>query len=385
MHPFFAQLASRLAAPFQNESRRGSKVWQCSCGQAIFFPNTQCLACKAALGYVPERGRVVALEAADGGWHIQGEPEAGTWRRCANLNTPALCNWLLGTGEADDFCIACRLNRTIPDLSIAENGERWRKMEIAKHRLVAQLVALGLPVVPKSQDEQRGLAFDFIGVDIEGNPPMTGHANGLITLNIEEADDAHREQMRVQLHEPYRTLLGHFRHEVGHYYWDRLVADSEWLEGFRQLFGDERQSYADALDRHYREGPAPDWPQRCVSAYATMHPWEDWAETWAHYLHMVDAVDTAWGFGMHADNLELDFQPFPLEALSDPGDPDGPAFLAFINAWIELAGMLNELSRAMGQQDFYPFVLPAPAIAKLHFIHRVIQDAGGKAREALQL
>ncbi|OZI83418.1 hypothetical protein CFN58_31465, partial [Pseudomonas avellanae] len=285
--------------------------------------------------------------------------------------------------NAGEFCVACSLNRTIPDLSIVENGERWRKVETAKRRLVAQLISLGLQVIPKTVDEETGLAFDFVGVDLEGKLPTTGHANGLITLNIEEADDAHREAMRVQMHEPYRTLLGHFRHEVGHYYWDRLIADTRWQDGCRNLFGDERASYADALDHHYKNGAPDNWQESFVSAYATMHPWEDWAETWAHYLHMMDAVDTALGFGMSARDMELDYQPFPLDVLYDPQHPGGPAFLSFVNAWIELASMLNELSRSMGQPDFYPFVLPPAVIAKLHFIHLVIQDAGGKADEVL--
>ncbi|WP_295476973.1 putative zinc-binding peptidase [uncultured Pseudomonas sp.] len=384
---FFEQLSSRISAPFISDSRRASKVWQCRCGQPVFFPNTQCLACEAALGYLPEQGRVVALEPAGqpDTWRISGEPGDALYRRCANLGTAAACNWLLPVYEMGDFCVACALNRTIPDLNVAENPERWCKVETAKRRLVAQLIGLGLRVIPKSVDEQRGLAFDFIGVDQEGRRPTTGHANGLITLDIREADDAHREAIRVQMGEPYRTLLGHFRHEVGHYYWDQLIANSHWLWSFRQLFGDEQASYAEALERHYQQGAPADWQTHYVSAYATMHPWEDWAETWAHYLHMVDAVDTALGFGMSARDKGLEFQPFRLEALFDPQHPGGPSFLAFVNAWIELAGMLNELSRSMGQPDFYPFVLTPAVIAKLHFIHLVIQDAGGKADEVVQV
>ncbi|KQQ54480.1 DNA polymerase III subunit gamma/tau [Pseudomonas sp. Leaf127] len=386
MFQFFEQLSSRIAAPFIGETRRNSKVWSCRCGQSVFFPNTRCLACEAALGYLPQQSRVVALEPAGepGTWRLSDEPGIGLYRRCANLQTPAACNWLFPAHDLGEFCVACSLNRTIPDLADVENHERWRKVETAKRRMVAQLISLGLKVIPKSVDEERGLAFDFIGVDIEGRKPTTGHANGLITLDIKEADDAHREAVRVQMREPYRTLLGHFRHEVGHYYWDQLIANTHWEEGFRGLFGDERASYAEALDRHYEQGAPADWQTHSVSAYATMHPWEDWAETWAHYLHMMDAVDTALGFGMSAREMELDYQPFPLDTLYDPQHPSGPAFLSFVNAWIELAGMLNELSRSMGQPDFYPFVLPPAVIAKLHFIHLVIQEAGGKADEVLQ-
>ncbi|WP_414158633.1 putative zinc-binding metallopeptidase [Pseudomonas sp. BNK-45] len=387
MYRFFEQLSSRIAAPFVGDRSRSGKLWACRCGQSLFFRNSQCLACAAVLGYAPQLGSLSSLRPGPVAqtWVLDARPEAGAFKRCANLHTAAACNWLLPAHLTGSLCIACRLNRTIPDLSVPENPERWRKVEIAKRRLVAQLLALGLQLLPKSDDEERGLAFDFIGVDLQGRAPMTGHAGGLITLDIKEADDAHREQVRTQMREPYRTLLGHFRHEVGHYYWDRLIADSPWLQPFRRLFGDERGSYAQALERHYQQGAPSDWQQSHISAYATMHPWEDWAETWAHYLHMMDAVDTALGFGMSARDVDLDYQPFPLSSLYDPQHPGGPAFLAFVNAWIELAGMLNELSRSMGQPDFYPFILPPAVIGKLHFIHLVIQQEGGRAEEALSL
>ncbi|SFW58570.1 MULTISPECIES: putative zinc-binding metallopeptidase [Pseudomonas] len=385
MYRFFEQLSSRIAAPFMGDRSRNSKVWSCRCGQSLFFRNSQCLACLAALGYQPEQSRLSSLQPGEqpGTWTLDADPQAGLFRRCANLDTPAACNWLLPDNGRDTLCIACSLNRTIPDLSIPENPERWRKVETAKRRLVAQLITFGLPVIPKTVDENIGLAFDFIGVDPDGKSPMTGHASGLITLDIKEADDAHREYVRQQMREPYRTLLGHFRHEVGHYYWDRLIANSHWLEAFRELFGDERASYAEALERHYQQGAPLDWQSRYVSAYATMHPWEDWAETWAHYLHMMDAVDTALGFGMSAREMDFDYQPFPPETLYDAEHAGGAAFLSFVNAWIELAGMLNELSRSMGQPDFYPFVVPAAVITKLHFIHLVIQEEGGRADEVL--
>ncbi|MEX0161617.1 putative zinc-binding peptidase [Pseudomonas brassicacearum] len=385
MYRFFEQLSSRIAAPFLGDRSRSSKVWPCRCGQSLFFRNSQCLACLAALGYQPEQSRLTSLQPGEqaGTWTLDADPQAGLFRRCANLDTAAACNWLLPDNGRDTLCIACSLNRTIPDLSIPENPERWRKVETAKRRLVAQLITFGLPVIPKTVDENIGLAFDFIGVDPDGTPPTTGHASGLVTLDIKEADDVHREYVRQQMREPYRTLLGHFRHEVGHYYWDRLVANSHWLEAFRELFGDERASYADALEQHYQQGAPLDWQTRYVSAYATMHPWEDWAETWAHYLHMMDAVDTALGFGMSAREMDFDYQPFPPETLYDAGHAGGAAFLSFVNAWIELAGMLNELSRSMGQPDFYPFVVPAAVITKLHFIHLVIQEEGGRADEVL--
>jgi hypothetical protein len=374
MEPFFSALGRRLDDPLRR-TRAGEQkaLSQCTCGQPIFFRNSVCLACEKPLGFDPSRGNMVTLVPGDdeGIWRVDGEPATGL-RRCANFDTPAGCNWLLPEEDAETLCIACRLNRTIPDLSVPGNDLRWHQFEVAKRRLVAQLLALGLPVLPKAEDENSGLAFDFLGPDQEGKAPLTGHASGLITFNIAEADDAHREQVRVQMHEPYRTLLGHFRHEVGHYYWERLIRDTPWLEDFRKLFGDETLDYGQAVDRHYQEGPPADWQQGYVSAYATMHPWEDWAETWAHYLHMMDTLDTALSFGMRAADVELDFQPFTREALYDPQDPNAEAFLGFVNAWIELAAMLNELARSMGQHDLYPFVLPAPVIGKLQFIHKVV-------------
>jgi hypothetical protein len=210
----------------------------------------------------------------------------------------------------------------------------------------------------------------------------TGHDDGLITLDIQEADDVHRETVRSQMQERYRTLIGHLRHEIGHYYWQRLVRGTDWEEPCRAVFGDDRLDYGQALQDYYTHGAPPDWPNRHVSAYATAHPYEDWAETWAHYLHMVDALDTARSFGLVAHQDEVQYDPFTTQTLH-PDDPDAAptaddqAFLAVVNGWIELTGALNELTRSMGEPDFYPFVLSKPAVRKLHFIHMVVKNAAG--------
>jgi hypothetical protein len=217
--------------------------------------------------------------------------------------------------------------------------------------------------------------FDFLRAPPGGPPVMTGHASGLITINVEEADDAKREKIRHAMREPYRTLLGHFRHEVGHYYWDRLVWDTKWLEPFRTLFGDERASYAEALKRNYEQGPPADWPQAYISSYATMHPWEDWAETWAHYMHVVDSLTTAMGFGLEPEDIEAEIVPFGKDALFAPDNPNATRFLELLNGWTQLTVVLNEMARSMGQPDFYPFVMSKPAVAKLQFIQMVVFDA----------
>lgn len=355
---------------------RHNRRYKCSCDSHVFFDNTLCLGCASALGYLPDEGRVAAL---------QPGPQEGTWvtagrddvlKFCANRESPAACNWMMYARNPAALCIACRLNRTIPDLADADNVRYWVKIEGAKRRLVSQLLGLGLPVRSKlGEDPERGVMFDFLRSPPGGPQVMTGHASGLITLNVEEADDARREKIRHAMREPYRTLLGHFRHEIGHYYWDRLVWDTKWLDPFRALFGDERASYADALKRNYEQGPPADWANAYITAYATMHPWEDWAETWAHFLHVVDSLGTAMGFGLEADDLDGDIRPFERDALYAPEDANAERFLHLLNSWLEMTLVLNELARSMGQPDFYPFVMSRPVVAKLQFVQMVVFDA----------
>lgn len=389
MKYLFESVSTRLGEVWRRRKvPTASRAYHCQCGRPVFFRNSLCLGCQTPLGYEPRLGLVLPLKAGPGPdtWQVVGE-SAGMadakqlYRRCGNFGSPAGCNWLVEAGEpgqpAQPLCISCRLNRTIPDLSLAENQVLWGRIETAKRRLVSSLVALGLPVHSRvSEDPEHGLAFDFLRPLPGGPAVMTGHADGIITLNVEEADDAHREQVRADMQEPYRTLLGHLRHEVGHYYWDRLVAGTPWHPLFRAEFGDEREDYAAALKRHHEQGARADWQAHHVSAYASAHPWEDWAETWAHYLHMVDTLDTALSFGLDADNVELEYEAFTPDALWRPHDASAPSFLSFVNAWMELTGVLNELSRSMGQPDFYPFVLSAKAVRKLHFVHMVVRQKG---------
>ena len=360
----------------RDQLHRHSHTWRCRCGNHIFFRNSLCLNCETPLGYLPERAELVPLDpgSAAGRWRVPDDD--AEYKRCANLDTPAGCNWLVPVDDPEDLCAACRLNDTIPDLDDADNRRYWAAIEIAKRRLVAQLISLGLPVKSKlGEDPEHGVMFEFLRAPPGGPPVMTGHANGVITLNVEEADDAKREKIRHDMREPYRTLLGHFRHEIGHYYWDRLVRDSAWQARFRELFGDERAGYAAALEANYEKGPPADWPTRFISAYASTHPWEDWAETWAHYLHVIDSLGTALGFGLNADDLEADALPFTRADLFAPDDPDAGRFLDMLNGWIEMTMVLNELARSMGEHDFYPFVMSRPVVAKLQFIHLIVREA----------
>jgi hypothetical protein len=380
MRSLFDTLSRRLDRVRKSRERAGpSRAFRCQCGRSVFFRNTTCLACNTPLGFEPVSGTMTALvpAALEGRWQLHGHSGEGEplYHRCENFDNVG-CNWLLPDEETErcgGLCIACRMNRTIPDLSEPDNLRLWRRTEIAKRRMVAQLLALGLPVQSRLTDNaEQGLMFDLLRAAPGAPNIMTGHLDGLITINLEEADDFRREQIRQALHEPYRTLLGHFRHEVGHYYWDRLVLHTRWLEPFRVRFGDERADYLGALQRHYEFGPEPEWSQRCVSAYACTHPWEDWAETWAHYMHMVDTVNTALRFGLEPAEMDLEIDPYTLQSMDATEGRGARKFLNFINGWLQLTTMLNELSRSMGQHDFYPFVLSQAAVAKLYFVHQVV-------------
>jgi hypothetical protein len=352
------------------------KLFECqNCGQPLYFENTRCESCGLALGYLPARQTVTALTPNPPTWRALASPR-GHYRYCANAAHGA-CNWLVPAADAEQYCAACRHNRTIPDLTRRDNLAHWRLIENAKHRLFYSLLKLRLPLRTRAEDPD-GLAFDFLAegaASLPGIAPvMTGHANGVITINLAEADAAERERRRGQMAEPYRTLLGHFRHEIAHYYWDRLIANMPNVDEFRQIFGDERQDYTAALQRYYASGASVDWPEHFVTAYATAHPWEDFAETWAHYFHMVDTLETAGAFGLVvAPNLSkalatrIDF------------DPHAADMDRLITAWIPVAFAANSINRSMGLPDLYPFVLSAPVIAKLTFIQAHIHALDGRA------
>jgi hypothetical protein len=274
-----------------------------------------------------------------------------------------------------EFCLACRHNRTIPAITIDDNLTRWRKMEVAKHRLFYTLIALRLPLKNLNDDPAHGLTFDFLA-EGSGQKILTGHDDGLITINLNEADDALREKLRTAMGEPYRTLLGHFRHEVGHYFWDVLINDGGRLEACRAVFGDERADYAEALKRHYAQGAPADWQQNFISSYATAHPWEDFAETWAHYLHIVDTLETASAFGLRihpattknkALHADIDFDPHRADSMQ-----------TLMNAWLPLTFAVNSLNRSMGHNDLYPFIVSEAVVAKLQFIHETIHASAVK-------
>lgn len=350
------------------------KLFSCqSCGQVLFFENTHCESCGHRLGYCTESSRLLALEpAADGnGWLAVGEGiEAPTRFFCTNAEYD-VCNWLVPEGSTDALCVACRYNHVIPDLNKEGNQELWRRLEQAKHRLFYSLLLLHLPMPTRAENPTGGLVFNFPDDPENGEGKvMTGHDEGVITIALREADDVEREKMRVEMGEHYRTLLGHFRHEVGHFYWNILVRDAGNEDACRAMFGDHTQDYGAALQRHYENGPPAGWPENYVSSYATTHPWEDFAETWAHYLHVVDTLQTAVAFGVAVSPAVA-----KDGSLSQSFNFDTYAATSFdqlLAAWPPLTLAVNALNRSMGQADLYPFVI-TPAIAKkLHFVHNLI-------------
>jgi hypothetical protein len=350
------------------------RVFHCDhCGRLVFFENTSCMHCEHALAYLPDLGEVGSLEpAGEDRWRSPlAEAADRTYRLCDNYRKEAVCNWAVPSDDPHPLCHSCRLTRTIPDLDRPGAKEAWYKLEVAKRRLVYSLMRLGCPILDKSDDPEQGLAFEFLADPPvpDGTVVLTGHADGVITLNILEADDAERERRRLALHEPYRTLLGHFRHEVGHYYWDRLIRDGPRLGAFRALFGDEQVDYAKALEAHYQSGPPQDWQQRFVSSYASAHPWEDWAETWAHYLHMTDTLETAAACGVSIRPRRSDEPTLRAVPESTSG---AETFDRLIRSWFPLTYVLNNLNRGLGLPDGYPFVLSDRAIEKLRFVHQTI-------------
>ena len=326
------------------------KRFECQyCRASVYFDSTVCVKCDHWLGYLPERFEMSALEPDDGRWKALADPER-PYDFCANSQRDA-CNWLVPADSSAPLCTACRHNRIVPDLSVPKNLANWRKIELAKRHLFYSLMRWRLPMPDRTEDHENGLAFDFLSdvVKDDGSVQrvLIGHNAGLITINIAEADDAERESRRTSMREPYRTVLGHLRHEVGHYYWDRLVRDRGNLDRYRQLFGDETQDYGAALKRHYESGAPADWQDAYISTYATAHPWEDFAETWAHYMHMVDALETAGAFGVSVNppvwnsetlKAEVNCEPYMASSVQDlvkawvplPSRPECPAQRGFV-------------------------------------------------------
>ncbi|MBZ5737994.1 zinc-binding metallopeptidase family protein [Nocardioides mangrovi] len=332
------------------------KSYRCRvCDNALYFENSVCMSCGTALGYSRDERAIVPVD--ERGSYV--DASGLVWWVCCNLDLSG-CTWL-ATVEGGQ-CTACDLTRTRPADDDVEGLAQFRLAEQAKRHLVAELDGLGFPVVAKTVDAENGLAFDLLSTTDRGTDEnvVIGHADGVITIDLAESDDAYREKVRARLDEPYRTMLGHFRHEIGHYYEWQLVRGDDRMARCRELFGDESADYQAAIDRHYAEGAPVGWEDEFISTYATMHPFEDFAETWAHYLHICDTIETAGEFGLTAVA--------PVTAFSAFGD-------VVAGVWVPLAVALNMVNRSMGKDDLYPFVIPPRVVEKLEFVASLRPDS----------
>jgi hypothetical protein len=332
------------------------------CGQLLFFDNSSCLQCGSVLGFDPASLRLRALT-AEGGDLRPVDGDSAAYRYCGN-RIAAQCNWLVPAIDPSALCASCRLTTVRPNDNEADAMVAFADAESAKRRLIFQLLDLGLPIRGLDEDPVNGVAFELLSA--RGHDVTTGHENGVITLDLSESDDAHREFVRQQLGEAYRTVLGHLRHEIGHYYWPILVEGGGHIDRFRELFGDERVSYQAELEGHYVSGPPRDWSMTHVSQYATMHPWEDWAETFAHYLHIRSGLHSAEQFGLHV------VDPSATAAHKAGSDTSGLSIGPLIERWLALTIAMNAMSRSIGQGDLYPFVLPPRVVEKLDFVHALL-------------
>ncbi|MBB5032896.1 zinc-binding metallopeptidase family protein [Prosthecobacter vanneervenii] len=337
----------------------------CDCGNVLFFGSSRCLKCNGDVGYDPQSGKMMRTK------------QGGPMKRCDNGVRHNVCNWLLPASSTAVLCVACSMNRTIPNLGSERNRMLWARMETAKRRLLYTLLGQGLNLPTKKSDAQNGLVFDIVST--QSSIPVTmGHLNGVITLNLEEADDTYRQINRQQLGENSRTLLGHFRHESAHYLWQRYLSGLEWGDlmrlAFRDRFGNEWNDYASALSSYYANGAPADWEQNYITAYAASHPWEDWAETWSHYLQIIDGLETCECLGIQVQFIALPLVMLPAESgrlpamLASNPAADGE-FLAWLQRWMCLSTVLNEISLSLGEQALYPFVISVPVAQKLRLAH----------------
>jgi hypothetical protein len=340
------------------------KRFFCQCGHEVNFHDLNCSHCARDLCYDPDIQTMWSGEILlDGFFQSASDKDKKPvkFTLCENRYQLIGCNWALSRHSDDNNCqcISCRTTRMIPNQDILKNGFRLQRLEQAKRRLMHTLLQLEL-ITSQDFDAHQTLKFDFLE-DKRTNPDVaiehliTGHANGLITINAAEADEGFLHTMKEQMNERYRTLLGHFRHEIGHYFWDKILGTDNNLESFREVFGDEREDYEEALQKYYKTNGNQFWRSRFITPYAGSHPHEDWAESWAHYLHIVDTLETAVSYGL---------------SVYEPQENDFDDWFA---EWGRVAQVMNALNRSMGLAAPYPFKLSEVVVGKLRFIDEKIE------------
>lgn len=355
------------------------KNFSCGCGATVYFESNHCVACKSELGWCLSCNTLRSIAADANDQYHCGEPTCGKpLSKCHNYATEQVCNRCVETeaiGEGQILCNYCKYNETIPDLSIKGNREKWHRIELAKRRLLYTLDLLGLPYGTAAENFPVPLSFDFKGDATQKRTlwfnmnkveqVYTGHASGKVTINIREADNVERERARMSFGEAHRTIIGHFRHEMGHYFWDVLVKNQCEAECVA-VFGDHFDpDYGTALEIYYQNGAKENWKKNYISGYATMHPWEDFAESFATYLDMISVLDIAF----HADEL------YAVE-------PTQASFADISKHYSKLGLLLNEMNRAMGLLDLVPEVHTAGILKKVEFIHDLLSNAASYPRQA---
>ncbi|TWT52364.1 putative zinc-binding metallopeptidase [Allorhodopirellula solitaria] len=327
------------------------KTGTCRCGRRIFFNNHSCLACEAILGRCDECRSLTSFTSH--GEHAECDVCHTSVHACENQNFHVCRSYV---SDADKLCQWCQFTAVTPDTSIPQQVSQWATMESAKRRLLLELHRLSLPPYVDNLTESHPLSFLFLAdtVDEQGNEKriITGHDQGVITINLAEADSVHRERTRVELGEPQRTLIGHMRHEVGHYI-DWAWAMQVDPEGYHALFGDPQAiDYSQAMDHHYQNGAPENWAENHVSAYATMHPWEDFAETANLYLDIMAIATTA----NDQDRAHFDLSP----------QADMPKL---VNEILQIVVEASEYNCDLGLAPLLPEQLPPAVIEKLAYVH----------------
>ncbi len=315
------------------------QIFHCpACSRRVYFDNLSCT-CGQKLVFDPATQTMTS-----------GAPD------CANRDKIG-CNWAATKGH---FCRSCAMTETVPDIELAKNVDLWAQTEAAKRWMLANLDRWGW--FGPSDSGARPVFQLLAEKTSEGRKRVImGHADGEITINVSEASPVVLARRRAALDELYRTMVGHMRHEMAHFLFLRLSEDQQFLNDFRALFGDERADYGVALEKHYK-APAPT-AETHITSYATAHPHEDWAETTAHLLHLVDLLDSAQASGMR-------FEGGPAEGFDAYACDDTETLIRMA---VDATLAINHVNRALDLPDLYPFILTDQVKTKLALAHRYLR------------
>jgi hypothetical protein len=334
------------------------KRGKCKCNRWLFFGNTACLGCDRSVGRCCACRAMASFSPASTSELFSCDNCHAEVQPCANRNL-GICNCFANQTDSTGnvLCTYCEFTRVVPPHDSPDKFSRWRELESAKRRLLIQLSGLEFPPFASKFVPTCPLVFEFkedtVLPDGSIEAVFTGHENGVITINAHEADSVRREQSRVAFNEPQRTLIGHMRHEYGHFL-DLCCIQGDLLRAkYVELFGDPATvDYAEAKTRYYAQGPTGNWPESYVSAYASMHPWEDFAETVNVYLDLMALAETA------------------RDQLGSNIDTSANGCVAtFISELLDLAITVSEFNFDMGLNALLPERFNDEVVCKLSYVH----------------